>query len=67
MTSCDWCVCAYKNGKTFDQYRDVAESLNPNFKKIIENHGKVLWTEVLEKVDHNKIVYKLTLKFLRWV
>lgn len=65
MTSCDRRVRAYKNGKTFDQCRDMAESLNPDFKKIIENYGKVLWTEVLEKVDHDEIVYKLTLKFLR--
>ncbi len=65
MTSCDRRVRAYKNGKTFDQCRDMAESLNPDFKKIIENHDKVLWTEILEKVDHDEIVYKLTLKFLR--
>ena len=65
MTSCDRRVHAYKNGKTFDQCRDMAESLNPDFKKIIENNGKVLWTEILEKVDHDEIIYKLTLKFLR--
>ena len=65
MTSCGRRVRAYKNGKTFDQCRDMAESLNPDFKKIIENNGKVLWTEILEKVDHDEIVYKLTLKFLR--
>jgi len=39
--------------------------LNPDFKKIIDNDGKVLWTEILEKVDHDEIIYKLTLKFLR--
>ena len=65
MTSCDRRVRAYKNGKTFDQCRDMAESLNPDFKKIIENNDKVLWTEILEKVDHDEIIYKLTLKFLR--
>jgi len=65
MDSCDRRVRAYKNGKTFDQCRDKAESLNPDFKKIIENNGKVLWTEILEKVDHDEIIYKLTLKFLR--
>ena len=65
MTSCDRRVRAYKNGKTFDQCRDMAESMNPDFKKIIENNGKILWTEILEKVDHDEIVYKLTLKFLR--
>jgi hypothetical protein len=65
MTSCDRRVRTYKNGKTFDQCRDMAESLNPDFKKIIENNGKVLWIEILEKVDHDEIIYKLTLKFLR--
>ena len=65
MDSCDRRVRAYKNGKTFDQCRDTAESMNHDFKKIIENNGKVLWTEILEKVDHDEIIYKLTLKFLR--
>ena len=65
MDSCDRRVRAYKNGKTFDQCRDMAESMNSDFKKIIENNGKVLWTEILEKVDHDEIIYKLTLKYLR--
>jgi len=65
MDSCDRRVRAYKNGKTFDQCRDTAESMNPDFKKIIKNNGKVLWTEILEKVDHDEIIYKLTLKYLR--
>jgi len=65
MDSCDRRVRAYKNGKTFDQCRDTAVSMNPDFKKIIDNNGKVLWTEILEKVDHDEIIYKLTLKFLR--
>jgi hypothetical protein len=55
MDSCDRRVRAYKNGKTFDQCRDVAESLNPDFKKHIEDNGKVLWSEILDKVDHDEI------------
>ncbi len=65
MDSCDIRVRAYKNGKTFDQCRNTAESMNPSFKKHIEEQGKVLWSEILEKVDHDEIIYKLTLKFLR--
>ncbi len=65
MDSCDGRVRAYKNGKTFDQCRDMAESLNPDFRKHIEDNGKVLWSEILDKVDHDEIIYKLTLKFLR--
>ena len=65
MDSCDRRVRSYKNGKTFDQCRDMAESMNPDFKKIIDTNGKVLWTDILEKVDRDEIIYKLTLKFLR--
>ena len=65
MDSCDRRVSAYKNGKTFDECKEIAEFLNPDFKKHIEEKGRVLWTEILEKVDHDEILYKLTLKFLR--
>ncbi|PJC49977.1 MAG: hypothetical protein CO032_07150 [Nitrosopumilales archaeon CG_4_9_14_0_2_um_filter_34_16] len=65
MDSCDRRIRAYKNGKTFDQSRNDAESMNPDFKKLIEENGKVLWTEILDMVDHDEIMYKLTLKFLR--
>ena len=65
MDSCNRRVRAYKNGKTFDQCRDVAEAMNPDFKKYIEEKGKVLWSEILEKVGYDEIIYKLTLKFLR--
>ena len=65
MDSCDSRVRAYKNGKTFDQCREIAESLNSDFKNYIEVNGRVTWTQILEKVEHDEIVYKLTLKFLR--
>ncbi len=65
MDSCDMRTRAYKNGKTFDQCKEIAESMNSQLKKQIEEHGKVLWTEILSKVDHDELVYKLTLKYLR--
>ena len=65
MDSCNARVRAYKNGKTFDQCRDIAESMNPDFKKNIEENNKILWDEILEKVGHDEVIYKLTLKFLR--
>ena len=65
MDSCDSRVRAYKNGKTFDECRKIAESLNPNFKSQIVKNGKILWTEILEQVEHDELIYKLTLKFLR--
>lgn len=65
MESCDRRVRAYKNGKTFEQCREIAESLNPDFRKQIEQNGKILWTEILEQTNHDELIYKLTLKFLR--
>ena len=65
MDSCDRRTRAYKNGKTFDQCREEAESLNPNFKTQIDQKGKILWTEILDQVNHDELIYKLTLKYLR--
>jgi len=65
MESCDRRTRAYKNGKTFDQCREIAKFMNPDFRKQIDQKGKVFWTEILDQVDHDELIYKLTLKYLR--
>ena len=65
MDTCDTRIHAYKNGKTFDQCKELAKSMNPEFKDHIEKHDRLLWTEILDRVDHDELIYKLTLKFLR--
>jgi hypothetical protein len=65
MESCDVRTRAYKNGKTFDQCKQIAETMNSELKDVIEKQGKVQWSEILAKVDHDELVYKLTLKYLR--
>ena len=65
MDSCDIRTRAYKNGKTFDQCREIAKITSDQLEKKIEQLGKVSWQEILETVDHDELVYKLTLKFLR--
>ncbi|MGQ0376164.1 MAG: hypothetical protein ACT4OW_01500 [Nitrososphaerota archaeon] len=65
MDSCDVRTRAYKNGKTFDQCKEIAESMNVNLKQQIKEQGSVAWSEILSKVDHDELVYKLTLKYLR--
>ena len=45
--------------------KKIAKSLNPDFKRQIVKNGKVLWTEILEQVEYDELIYKLTLKFLR--
>jgi hypothetical protein len=65
MESCDTRTRAYKNGKTFDQCREIAESKTSELKGVIEREGRILWSEILASVDHDELVYKLTLKYLR--
>ena len=62
MDSCDRRVRAYKNGKTMEECKEIAESMNPDFKSQIDKNGKILWNEILEQVDHDELLYKLTLK-----
>lgn len=65
MESCDRRIKAYRNGKTFDQCKEIAKSINIQIQKQILENGKVSWKELLEKVDHDELVYKLSLKYLR--
>ncbi|MFB5611156.1 MAG: hypothetical protein ACE5R3_03835 [Nitrosopumilaceae archaeon] len=65
MDSCDTRTRAYKNGKTFDQCKEIAEKMNLLLQQQINNKGKVLWSDLLEQVNHDELVYKLTLKYLR--
>ena len=65
MDSCDIRTKAYKNGKTFEQCKEIAEKINSLLQHQVNIQGKVLWKELLEKVDHDELVYKLTLKYLR--
>lgn len=65
MDACDTRIRAYKNGKTFEQCKEIAHSMNSSFKEQIEKNGKLLWTDILDQVNHDELVYKLTLKFLR--
>ena len=65
MESCDRRIRAYRNGKTFDQCKEIAKSVNIQIQKQISENGKVSWTELLEKVDHDELIYKLSLKYLR--
>ena len=65
MEKCDSRTRAYKNGKTFDQCRGIAKTLSFKLEEKINHTGQVEWTEILESAEHDELVYKLTLKYLR--
>ena len=65
MDACDSRTRAYKNGKTFDQCREIAKSLSLEMQEIIKKTGQVGWNIILESAQHDELVYKLTLKYLK--
>ena len=65
MEKCDSRTRAYKNGKTFDQCKEIANILSLELQEKIEKSGQVGWDVILESAQHDELVYKLTLKYLR--
>ncbi len=65
MDACDSGTRAYKNGKTFDQCKEIAKTLSLELEEKIKQTGQVEWDVILESAQHDELVYKLTLKYLR--
>ena len=59
MDSCDTRTCVSRNGQTSDPCKVLAESITIEIKKEFENKDKVSWSERLEKVSHDELIYKL--------
>ncbi len=64
-SSCDARIQAYKNGKTMEQCKEVARKNTEILSNEITDKGEISWTRILELADHDELVYKLTLKYLR--
>jgi len=64
-SSCDIRVQAYRNGKTMEQCRGEARKNTALLSDEILKKGEVSWTRILEVANHDELVYKLTLKYLR--
>ncbi|MDQ3903548.1 MAG: hypothetical protein M3247_07910 [Thermoproteota archaeon] len=64
-SSCDARVHAYKNGKTMEQCKNEARKNTELLLDEILKNREVSWARVLEMADHDELVYKLTLKYLR--
>ena len=64
-TSCDSRIHAYKNGKTMEQCRQETRKTTELLSEELSKTSEVSWKRVLEVTDHDELVYKLTLKYLR--
>ena len=56
---------AYRNGKTYEECKEMAEDFTANLKLEIEKKERISWEDLLNVVNHDELVYKLTLKYLR--
>jgi hypothetical protein len=56
---------AYKGGKTFEDCKQEAVRNIQLFSKEIQDTGEISWSHILEIANHDELVYKLSLKFLR--
>ena len=63
--ACDPRNRPYKNGKTFDDCKAEARKNTATISDEIQSNGQISWDRILEAADHDEIVYKLTLKYLR--
>jgi len=55
----------YRHGKTYEECKQLAEDFTTQLKPKIGEAGKLAWSVLLETVNHDELVYKLTLKYLR--
>ncbi|MER5176331.1 MAG: hypothetical protein ABJB76_02670 [Candidatus Nitrosocosmicus sp.] len=63
--SCDSSNRPYKNGKTFEDCKVEAKKNTQILSKEIQSNNEISWNHILEVADHDEIVYKLSLKYLR--
>ena len=65
MKTCDGRGTSYMNGNSYEDCKKIAEDINTKLKLVINEQGSMLWKQLSEEVDHDELVYKLVLKYLR--
>ena len=65
MKVCSGRKTAYLNGMSYEECKKLAEQITQKLKPEIIRHGKMTWSELIDKTEHDELIYKLTLKYLR--
>ena len=65
MKYCDGRGTSYRNGNSYEDCKKIAEDINTRLKPIINEKGVMSWKQLSEEVEHDELVYKLVLKYLR--
>lgn len=54
-----------KYHKPFEEYRQTARSVTNKLELEMEAENGITWERIMQAADHDEVVYKLTLKYLR--
>tara|TARA_B100000029_G_scaffold188741_1_gene186430 strand:+ start:163 stop:417 length:255 start_codon:yes stop_codon:yes gene_type:complete len=65
MKYCDGRGTSYRNGNSYEDCKKIAEDIAARLNPIINDNGSMPWKKLSEEVDHDELVYKLVLKYLR--
>ena len=65
MKYCDGRGTSYRNGNSYEDCKKIAEDINSRLQLIITDNSPLPWKQLSEEVDHDELVYKLVLKYLR--
>ena len=65
MKYCDGRGTSYRNGNSYEDCKKIAEDITAKLKPAIIDNGSMQWTQISEEVDHDELVYKLVLRYLR--
>ena len=59
------CIRDSLNGMSYEECKDLAEDITQQLKPKITSNGKMTWSELMNEIGHDELIYKLTLKYLR--
>ena len=65
MKFCDGRGTSYMNGNSYEDCKKIAKELNVKLKPVINDNGSMSWKQLSDEVEHDELVYKLVLKYLR--
>ena len=65
MKTCDGRGTSYMNGNSYEDCKKIAEGINTKLKPVITDNDSISWKQLSEEVNHDELVYKLVLKYLR--
>jgi len=65
MKVCAGRKTAYLNGMSYEECKKLAEETTKKLALEILKDGEMLWTELIKKTNHDELIYKLVLKYLR--